>query len=186
MGLRELKKAKTRKAISDIATQLFLDKGYANVTTAEIAQAAEVSVPTLFNYFPTKETLVFDEDVEQEEKLVKAVVSRKKNTSIIEALREHLLDDDILHPEKLRQFRAFKKLIDSTPELSVYSKQMWMRHEESLAKVIRAESKAKLGTLEAETIAHFILDAALRSLKAPEPKRAFNSMLKILKSGWDG
>jgi AcrR family transcriptional regulator len=58
------------------------------VTTAEIAEKAEVSVPTLFNYFPTKETLVFDEDQEREEKLVRAVTERKQGTSILDALRD--------------------------------------------------------------------------------------------------
>ena len=89
MGLRELKKAKTRKMISDLATGLFIEKGYDQVTTAEIARLAEVSVPTLFKYFPTKETLVFDEEDEREARLVAAVTDRKAGVSILDGLLEY-------------------------------------------------------------------------------------------------
>ena len=82
MGLRELKRAKTRKLISDIATNLFIERGYDAVTTAEIARLAEVSVTTLFNYFPTKESLVFDEDQSIEAALVHAVISQKSRVCL--------------------------------------------------------------------------------------------------------
>src|SRR5271156_2649476 len=86
MGLRELKRQKTRKAISDLATQLFLERGFDAVTTAEIAERAQVSVPTLFKYFPIKESLVFDEDDEIKQSVVNAVHNRKKSQSILDAL----------------------------------------------------------------------------------------------------
>ena len=61
-GLRERKKQQTRTAIRQAALRLFLDKGYDATTTSEIARAAEVSTGTLFNYFPTKEALLFADD----------------------------------------------------------------------------------------------------------------------------
>jgi AcrR family transcriptional regulator len=60
-GLRERKKRATRAAIQRAALQLFLEKGYDETTTEEVARAAEVSPSTLFNYFPTKEDLVGDD-----------------------------------------------------------------------------------------------------------------------------
>ncbi len=57
-GLRERKKARTRKALSDTAIALFLERGFAGVSVAEAAAAAEVSKPTLFRSFPAKEDLV--------------------------------------------------------------------------------------------------------------------------------
>ena len=59
-GLRERKKRQTRQQISDIATGLFLERGFDAVTIAEIAEAADVSVNTVYNYFPSKEDLFFD------------------------------------------------------------------------------------------------------------------------------
>ena len=61
-GLRERKKRETRRSISDIATTLFMAKGFDNTTIAEIAEAAGVSPQTVANYFPTKTDLFFDED----------------------------------------------------------------------------------------------------------------------------
>jgi AcrR family transcriptional regulator len=61
-GLRERKKRETRRSISDIATTLFMSKGFDNTTIAEIADAAGVSPQTVANYFPTKTDLFFDED----------------------------------------------------------------------------------------------------------------------------
>jgi AcrR family transcriptional regulator len=60
-GLRERKKRATRAAIQRAALALFVEKGYDETTTEEIARAADVSPSTLFNYFPTKEDLVTDD-----------------------------------------------------------------------------------------------------------------------------
>ena len=61
MGLRESKKLHTRQVIADAAMQLFAQRGFDHVTVAEVAEAAAVSEKTVFNYFPTKEDLFFDE-----------------------------------------------------------------------------------------------------------------------------
>lgn len=57
-GLRERKKARTRDAIREKARRLFREQGYAATTVAQIAEAAEVSLSTLFRYFPAKADLV--------------------------------------------------------------------------------------------------------------------------------
>ena len=59
-GLRERKKRQTRQHLSDVATGLFLERGFEAVTVAEIAEAADVSVNTVYNYFPAKEDLFLD------------------------------------------------------------------------------------------------------------------------------
>ncbi|GAB2572940.1 TetR/AcrR family transcriptional regulator [Kribbella endophytica] len=61
IGRRERKKQQTRQVISDVATELFLERGFDAVTVAEVAKAADVAVQTVFNHFPTKEDLFFDE-----------------------------------------------------------------------------------------------------------------------------
>ncbi|WP_098461816.1 TetR/AcrR family transcriptional regulator [Propionicimonas paludicola] len=63
VGLRTRKKLRTREAISNAALGLFIERGYENVTLSEIARAAEVSVATVFSYFPDgKDALVFEQD----------------------------------------------------------------------------------------------------------------------------
>ena len=58
-GLRERKKQQTRELIAQTARDLFVAHGFDAVRVAEIAAAADVSEKTVFNYFPTKEDLVF-------------------------------------------------------------------------------------------------------------------------------
>src|ERR1700744_5714724 len=57
-GLRERKKEQTRAAIAHTAITLFLERGFEQVSIAEIAEAAGVAKQTLTNYFPNKEDLV--------------------------------------------------------------------------------------------------------------------------------
>jgi AcrR family transcriptional regulator len=86
-GLRERKKRERRKAISDIAMGLFAERGYDAVTVAEIARAADVSEQTVFNYFPAKEDIVFDEDEAMRDRLVEAIRSRPDGATLVEGFR---------------------------------------------------------------------------------------------------
>jgi AcrR family transcriptional regulator len=60
VGLRELKKARTRRAIADAAARLVAVRGYEQVAVSDVAREAEVSEQTVYNYFQTKEQLVTD------------------------------------------------------------------------------------------------------------------------------
>lgn len=59
-GLRERKKRQLRQQLSDTATEMFMARGFDAVRVTEIAEACGVSEKTVFNYFPTKESLVLD------------------------------------------------------------------------------------------------------------------------------
>lgn len=97
-GLRDRKKTQTRQAISNIATRLFIERGFENVSVAEIAREAAVSRKTVFNYFPRKEDLVFDREQEGLALVEEALASRGRRSPLkaFQALMRHLLDSG--HP----------------------------------------------------------------------------------------
>ena len=75
-GLRERKKKATRELISDIATRLFAERGFEQVTVEEVAAAANISKMTVFNYFARKEDLFFDRSDEAQQLAAAALLGR--------------------------------------------------------------------------------------------------------------
>jgi AcrR family transcriptional regulator len=92
VGSRELKKARTRRAIADAAARLFAERGYEQVAVSDVARAAEVSEQTVYNYFQTKEQLVTDLDRDFQEELDRLMRTRTPGASPAAAIRELVLD----------------------------------------------------------------------------------------------
>ena len=90
-GLRERKKQQTRQRMIDVALELFDERGFDRVPVAEVARAAEVSEATVFNYFPTKEDLVYQSMEAFEATLLDAVRLRPAGTSVVAAFRDCVL-----------------------------------------------------------------------------------------------
>ncbi|MFI5080446.1 MAG: TetR/AcrR family transcriptional regulator [Streptosporangiales bacterium] len=86
-GLRERRKQETRQAISNIATQMFVDRGFDAVTIAEVAGAAGVAKMTVTNYFPRKEDLVLDRAEAIERHLADVIAARAPGESMLAAIR---------------------------------------------------------------------------------------------------
>jgi AcrR family transcriptional regulator len=91
MGLRERKKSQTRVVIAETAVDLFRRHGFDAVTVEAVAQAAGVSKKTVFNYFPTKEDLVFDRTEDRLSSLLAAVTERGEDTTVLESFRALVL-----------------------------------------------------------------------------------------------
>jgi len=126
-GLRAWKKERTRQTISDVATGLFMRDGFEAVTVAHIAAAAQVSVKTVFNYFPSKEDLFFDKADDVIGALVDAVVERPAGGTVVGALHEVLADRRVpfdaagwrglRDPEDYERFRRFLETEEASPAL---------------------------------------------------------------------
>lgn len=84
---RTRKRLATRQNISNIATRLFFERGFDQVTVDEIAAAADVGRMTVFNHFPRKEDMLFDRDEEAREMLRDALRQRDAGVAPIEAYR---------------------------------------------------------------------------------------------------
>ena len=91
-GLRELKKARTRRLIADTAARLFAERGYEHVAVSDVAREAEVAEQTVYNYFPTKEQLVTDREQQVQDRLCDLIRSRPPATTPAAAIREFVLE----------------------------------------------------------------------------------------------
>jgi AcrR family transcriptional regulator len=122
-SLRERKKRQVRQRISNVATAMFLVHGFDNVTVARIAAACEVSEQTVFNYFPTKESMFFD----RSESTISAVanaVRERGSASLVDAVVQslggaiHLGESEALDEAgRLRLIRLFWDTVNRSPTL---------------------------------------------------------------------
>ena len=91
-GLRELKKARTRRHIADTAARLFAERGYEHVAVTDVAREAEVAEQTVYNYFPTKEQLVTDREQQIQDRLCDLIRSRPPAITPAAAVRDFVLE----------------------------------------------------------------------------------------------
>ncbi|MEU9352643.1 TetR/AcrR family transcriptional regulator [Streptomyces griseoloalbus] len=145
-GLRERKKRQTRQYISDVATGLFMERGFEAVTVAEVAQAADVSVNTVYNYFPAKEDLFLDRSKGVVDRLSRWVRGRRDGESAAEAvLRELREETETVSPRigLMDGYEKFMKVIQESPALR---SRMWAIGQEvltNLEQTLREETGAE-------------------------------------------
>ena len=116
IGLRERKKLRTRALIQKEAIRLFLERGFEATTIEEIAEAAEISPSTFFNYFPTKEEVVFQDELDP--LILAAFNAQPEGTHPIRALRDSMKTVfGQLTAEQDNVMRQRISLMSSTPAL---------------------------------------------------------------------
>ncbi len=109
-GLRERKKRETRRAINLAALELVEERGFAAVTTEEIATRAGVSARTFFNYFPSKEAAVIGTTAEELESYAEQLEEATDGETPLDSLRRILAG--MLAPASVdRELRAKRRRI---------------------------------------------------------------------------
>jgi AcrR family transcriptional regulator len=173
-GLRAWKKARTRLTISNVATGLFMRDGFEAVTVAQIAAAAEVSVKTVFNYFPSKEDLFFDRIEDVIGALADAVVERPAGATIVGALHGVLADRlvpfdaegwrRLRDPEDYERFRRFLATEEASPGLRTRRLVVGELWTARLAQLFAHQLGLPIGDPRAATLAAMVVAAmALRA-----------------------
>jgi AcrR family transcriptional regulator len=185
-GRRERKKEATRRALSDAARRLFLERGFDRVTVAEIAEAADTAVSTLFVHFPAgKEALILGDGAERERSLTEAVRERGDKT-VLDALRDFLATRGPFETDPDPETRRIAELVATTPALRAYARLMWTNNEEPLAKVIAAETGRDADDLSLRLLARYVLEIPDLAGTAPNAPAALDIAFEHLKRGWPG
>lgn len=160
-GLREHKKRMTRQQISDAATWMFAERGYDHVRIADVAESVGVSEKTVYNYFPTKESLVFDREEEITADIVAALRDRGAATSPVQALVTYMRDEGMRYgdvpPEAIWMLRAFDDLVTSTPELVAAGRAMTSRIIGAIATQLAQELELDPRDPEPQIVAHALM-----------------------------
>ncbi|MET7736444.1 TetR/AcrR family transcriptional regulator [Streptomyces sp. NPDC005402] len=147
-GLRERKKRQTRQYISDVATALFVERGFDAVTVAEVAEAADVSVNTVYNYFPAKEDLFLDRSAGVVDRLARWVRGRGEGESAAAAVLRELREEvEAVSPRVglMSGYAAFMRVIENAPALRSRLWAIGQEAEASLEAALRKETGAADG-----------------------------------------
>jgi AcrR family transcriptional regulator len=144
LGLRERKKRETRRAIAEAAKRLFLERGFDHVSVAEVARVADVSEQTVFNYFPSKEDLVFERMDTFEHELLSAVRERPEGETPLRAFVRFILDrsDTALAGEGRRRVAELTRLVTASPSLMARERQIVAKYTDALATLLADETGA--------------------------------------------
>jgi AcrR family transcriptional regulator len=163
-GLRERKKAQTRAVIAETAARLFADAGFPAVTMIEIASAAGVSEQTVYNHFPTKESLVFDRVDELRQTLLEQVADRAAGTDLLDAYT-HWLDTSVLGEPARRSLRhagGMPRLVAADGAL----RRHLLDHADRLATTLaeRLTDRERIDPVVARTVTDAMLSVFVRAV----------------------
>jgi AcrR family transcriptional regulator len=177
-GLRERKKRQTRQHISDVATRLFMERGFVTVTIAEIAEHADVSVNTVYNYFPAKEDLFLDRQDAMVHRLSQAIEAREPGESAARAVFRDLRTriETGTYEGLRRGFERFMAVINDSPALLARIMEMHELTCQAAAATLRRETGADPDDP---------LPLLVASQLAWVSSTVFNSVLRQLATGAD-
>lgn len=158
-GLRERKKERTRQAIAEAARALFLERGFDAVSVAEVARAADVSIGTVFNYFPAKEDLFYSQMEVYEARLVEAVRKRRSGESVLAAFRAFVLETSkqLADEERADVVATAARLIGESASLRAREREIVAFHTDELASLLAQETGVATTEVEPRAIARALM-----------------------------
>jgi AcrR family transcriptional regulator len=141
-GLREAKKRLTREAIAQAAADLFQERGFDAVTIDDVARAANVSRQTVFNYFPTKEKMLFDREDEVSAALLSLVHDQPDGAALVAAFRAHTRAFWERFGRILRtgaDTHGFWEIVQASPALRDYAEASFGRQADDVGRELAGE-----------------------------------------------
>lgn len=188
MSLRERKRERTRQALVDAALELFERNGYEATTVAEIAARAEVGTRTFFNYFPTKEDLLFPEHDLRVRTTLVAIANRSPAETpaevLLRALREAGGEDtDLVSPLGALRLR----LTRTVPAVSARGLQVQFDAQQEIAKQLREAFPDELDAVDAAALVGAFVGAITGALAVlmTEPVTDLDEVRERLRAATD-
>lgn len=192
-GHRHRKKAETRQMISNIATRLFVEHGFENVSIDDIAREADVARKTVFNYFPRKEDLFFDREEEVRTLVREALAARGKQSPMqtFQSLIRTLLENQ--HPifKITERPIQFWRTVSESPALTARARELQVTLADDLAEMLADAAGKSPDDPNARLAAAMLMatlvvaySAALRAFS--ENKRPKAAFAKVMERGFAG
>ena len=168
-GLRDRKKRLTRQTILDRSAALFEARGYDHVTVAEIADAANVSVKTLFTYFDSKEDLVFADESRLLDRLVEAVLGAERGEPLsyaVARLLHALAVEPATDHDRSDSLDGYLRAVGDSPALQSRLRRMWTMYEDAVTAAVRERDGRTAATVA--RLQAIALVGIVRSVTSPE------------------
>lgn len=135
MSLRDRKRARTRQALIDAATELFERQGYDETTIADITSAAEIGARTFFAYFASKEELLFPESDARVQATLDAIATRGPDEGPADVLLRALSDVGTTSDEMVSPVAALRvRLIHTVPAVRGRALQIQLDAQREIAR----------------------------------------------------
>ena len=159
-GLRERKKARTRAALRQHALRLFREQGYDATTVEQIAEAAEVSPSTFFRYFPTKEDVVLQDDLDLV--WMDAFRAQPPDLGPIAAMRTAVRAAFAgLAPGDLEQLREAMELAVAVPAVRARMLEEMARTSQAIAQAVAERSGKAASDFAVQAVAGAVIGIAM-------------------------
>jgi AcrR family transcriptional regulator len=160
-SLRERKKARTRASIREAALELFAARGFERVKVADVAAEADVSEATVYNYFATKEDLVYGELETFRAAMLDAVRERGAGVSAAQAFRDFLLGQRAPAgtDAELARLVTITRIITTSPALLARERLVDDESTAALAALLAAERRATAADVRPWVAAHALVGA---------------------------
>lgn len=164
MGLRERKRRQTRQELISAAMRLFEQKGYERTTVAEIASAAGVSTKTFFNYFASKDEVLFphlSSRIDAAVALIEQHGSDEQMADVLVAAMQHMLADALTEEVDAGLAAVRLPMIMSAPAVQAATLHRYFLAESQLARALHRAYRDTLDLPAAAAVIGSVMGAAI-------------------------
>jgi AcrR family transcriptional regulator len=178
----------TKPKISEIALNLFAERGYAAVSMRQIASKVGLQVGALYNYFPDKQTILSELLINHMENLLKTWDKQKlpkKSDKLLEFFVDFHIEFHLNRPEEV--FIAYMELRNLNPDNFQKIEKLRNKYERILSQILTAGVKDNLFSCKETKVTSLAIIGMLKEvntwykkggkISVPEVKRIYQEIV---------